>query len=324
MTEQPPQYVGKSRRWQANVSVAARGPGRDPDYRGLGEPVGVYPKFTARLEYTSADIAFLSSHWRTAAYRAPVELHIDRYDCDHAAVVGGLREAQAFLEQASAEPDFDGGSLLFAYSGHGREGDGTLCLDDDTYFSAKDFIAACLDIQQSAPARGRLRLALLLDSCHSGAFLLRVLEAVLHEHDDKLVPDYLMASSMPDELSLEVPVLGHGLSTFCFSVRPVAPGSMIASGSGVGVTWGIAAGAEGCALVSGGRQNPIVYDAYELRVAGAVIPVYDGDDCTASPRSRSEWEADLHVARDGARALFARLRLGLSWSFSIGQEPEAG
>lgn len=272
----------------------------------------MYTKVAAQLEYTTADVAFLSSHWRANGDAAPFELHVDRYDCDHAAAVGALGEARDFLQQAALKPDFDGGSILFAYSGHGREGDGTLCLDDDTFLSAQDFIDACLKMRAAAPGRGRLRISLLLDSCHSGAFMLRVLEAVVGEYADDLVPDYLLASSMPDELSLEIPLLGHGLSTFCFSVRPIAPGSMMASAAGQPRTWGIAAGADGCSLVSGGQQNPVVYDTYELRVAGVGIPVYDGDAADAAPRGRNEWEQDLTRARDAARETlerFARLKI---------------
>lgn len=298
-------YVGKMRNWQANVSVAASGPAFVAGKRH-DDPIGIYPKTAAELQYTSADIAFLSSHWREAQYRAPVQFHTAKYDCDYASVTASLAEAGGFLVDGARSPDFDGGSLLFAYSGHGREGDGTLCLNDATFLSAEDFVNACLSIQSAAPGRGRLRLELLLDSCHSGAFLLRVLEMVLHKHPDKLVPDYFFASSMPDEYSFEIPVLGHGLATFCFSVKPLTLGSMVASADRMPVTWAVAAGARGCSIVSGGQQNPMVYDNYELEVANQSIPVWSGEPVEA-PRPRSEWEADIFRLRDEVVQAVGRL-----------------
>lgn len=296
-----PSYVGKARRWQAHVSLAASGPASMPGLKST-EPLGMYPKVAAELRYTSADISFLSSHWRQPEYRVPQAFYVEGYESDYASVMAKLEQAGDFLVDGSQDAAFDGGSLIFAYSGHGREGDGTLCLHDDTYFSADDFLDACLEIRRAAPGRGRLRVALLLDSCHSGSFLLRVLERVLHEHDEDLVPDYLMASSMPDEYSFEIPALSHGLSTFCFSVRPSTLGSMVATADGGTTTWAIAAGAPGCSLVSGGRQNPVVYDAYELRVGNHAVPVWLDEGDASAVRPRVAWERDLRVARDALRA----------------------
>lgn len=306
--------IGKKRRWQANVSVAASGPGFTPGARDV-TGFGAYSKAAAELRYTIADVAYLSEEWRTPPYAAPFEFHASEYGGDYATVLDALARAKNFLIEGSLDPDFDGGSLLFAFSGHGREGDGTLWLDDNTFLSADDFVGACVDTAQAAPGRGRLRLSILLDSCYSGAFLLRTLERTLHEHADLLVADYFMAAAMPDELAWEVPVLGHGLSTFCFSVRPQAPGSMVATADGMTTTWGIAAGPEGCSLVTSGQQNPVVYDAYELRVARTPINVWDGEPHRSPLRSHEAWRADLVAARNRlrqglAQALGANVHLG--------------
>jgi hypothetical protein len=228
----------------------------------------------------------------------------------HAKVVDAFKRIEdEFVQQAAGHADFDGGLLTFCFSGHGREGDGALCLADDTTFAVDDFVDACMRIRQAAPGIGRLRVALLLDSCFSGAFILRALELMLHEYPDDLTPEYLLASSMPDEESYEVPALGHGLSTFCWSLNVESPDSVVATAHGLpGFTWSIAQGPDGCSIVTGGQQNPIKYDAYDLESAFGSVPVWNGDVGDAKPRSREEWERDLWAHRDSLADAFALLR----------------
>ena len=175
---------------------------------------------------------------------------------------------------------------------------GLCALDDSTYLSADDLIDTCLEIQQASRSPGPLRLSLILDSCYSGAFLLRALERILHEHRGQLRPDYLFAASMPDEVAWELPVLNHGLATYCQSVRPLALGSMTATAHGSEqATWAIAAGPLGCSYVTAGAQNPVTYDAYELSVGDDSVRVWK-DGNRESLRKRDEWESDLRFARD--------------------------
>jgi hypothetical protein len=260
---------------------------------------------------TIPDVTYLAEHWGRDNYgSAPHEYHETEFDVSYAKVVDAFKRIEdRFAQDAAANADFDGGLLNFCFSGHGREGDGALCLADETTFNADDFIAACMRIRRAAPGMGRLRVALLLDSCYSGAFILRALELMLHEYPEELVPEYLLASSMPDEESYEVPALGHGLSTFCWSLKVEPPESVIGTAHGLpGFTWSIAEGPDGCSIVTGGQQNPIKYDTYELETAFGSVPVWEGDVAESKPRSRDEWERDLRAHRDSLADAFALLR----------------
>lgn len=196
MTSEPGDrpFVGKRRRWKAYVSIASYGPLYES---GLDTFMSdMRPKALADLEYTSRDIAYLERHWREEGYdTAPNEHHVAKFDISYNRVVAALEGAKSFLVAGSDSEEFDGGALIFSFSGHGREGDGTLCLNDDTYFSADDFVDSCLEIQRAAPGLSNLRIALLLDSCYSGEFLLRVLERVLRDQLDALTPEYFLASA---------------------------------------------------------------------------------------------------------------------------------
>jgi hypothetical protein len=259
------------------------------------------------------DINYWAEHWRDKpGYRgATHQFHHSDFDVPYARVAESFEKIQQyFVAESKANANFDGGLLNFCFSGHGREGDGALCLADDTFLTADDFIETCLEIRRAAPAVGRMRVAVMLDSCFSGAFILKVLEAILHEHSDDLVPEYLLASSMPDEESFELPSLGHGLSTFCWSLQPMNSNSLVATAHGMpGLTWSIAAGPQGCSFVTGGMQNPIKYDDYQLETANGAVPVYT-DENLDEPRSRDEWERDLRNHRDRLRDALGYLHSG--------------
>lgn len=270
----------------------------------------MHPKALANLEYTTADVDYWDDHWRNGdwARRPGHETHATLRDADYPALASRLGEVKAWFEEASKIPGFDGGSIVFCYSGHGREGDGALCLNNGTYFDAEDFIRTCMDIRSSNPGSHPLAVSLVIDSCYSGAFLLTVLQGILHEHPDDLVPDYLFAASMPDEVAWELPVLSHGLATYCQSVRPDALGSMSATAGGRSdPTWAIAEGPNGCSYITAGAQNPVRYDAYELEGAMQSVRVWE-DEAKVTLRSRDEWERDLLKARDELYERLAILR----------------
>jgi hypothetical protein len=113
-------FIGKRSHWQAHVSIAARGIESFKD-RQRADRLGMYPKALARLEYTSADIAYWDDWWRNGdwAMRPRYKHHIDRYDVDYANAMKALGEVKEWLAEASEKPDFDGGSLILCYSGHG-------------------------------------------------------------------------------------------------------------------------------------------------------------------------------------------------------------
>jgi hypothetical protein len=97
---------------------------------------------------------------------------IERLEPSYADLVCAFDEAEAWLvDIARNESTFDGGGLVFSFSGHGRVGDGTLLLRDSTFFSADDFPEQAIRIHQATGSDRAARVVLLLDSYYSGAFL---------------------------------------------------------------------------------------------------------------------------------------------------------
>ncbi len=234
-------------------------------------------------------------------------------DSDFSAAKSALDDVGKWFVETSEDADFDGGSLVFTYSGHGREGDGALCLNQDTYFTADDFIAACLDIRKACPSDGRLKLALILDSCYSGAFLLNVLEQVLHKYDDLFYPDYFFAASMPDEQAWEVSSIEHGLATYSriLQARIEMPEEEWAwpyhPVFGDRHRREMIVGTLGCSYATGGFQNPIIFDEHHIQILGDRVDVWTDYDFENGLRPRSAWEVDLFTRRDLFRESIAGL-----------------
>lgn len=256
--------MAAERRWQAFVNVSASGLRSDyPVRNDLPHPVDTYPKAMAQLRHTTADVDYLSRWWRDETFYPPLlgETATERRDANYSELVEAFGKARDWLAQMAREnPDFDGGGLVFSFSGHGRHGDGTLHLRDSTFFSADDFLAEVSAAHQATGSDCPTRIVLLLDSCYSGAFLVRVLYRVANEPELGLDLEYILASCHPDEVSWESAAVGHGLSTFCFSLRTASIGSDIATAGLSGIkTWSPFTGPEGCSVATAAAQNPIVY-----------------------------------------------------------------
>src|SRR6266542_5190649 len=107
------------RRWQAFVNAAASGDRADFPLRDdLPHPVMTYPKVMAQLDYTTADVEYLSEWWRTdPIYRPMLEAtSVERREPSYAELVQGFDDAGAWLaEMAGREPSFDGGGLVFSF-----------------------------------------------------------------------------------------------------------------------------------------------------------------------------------------------------------------
>jgi hypothetical protein len=222
-----------------------------------------YPKLMAQLDHTTADVEYLSEWWRNEPTYPSLlgETSIERREPTYAELVQAFDEAESWLAgTAENEPSFDGGGLVFCFSGHGRAGDGTLMLRDSTYFSAEDFLEHAVRIRRATGSERPIRVVLLLDSCYSGAFLVHVVHRIRSEPELGLDTEFLLASSHPDEVSWEAASLGHGLATYCFSLREAVLGSEIGiAGRGRIKTWSAYAGPEGCSVATAAAQNPIVY-----------------------------------------------------------------
>jgi hypothetical protein len=299
------------RKWQGCISIGVSGPESSFVRRtDLMHPIEFYPKMLAQLHCTSADSTYLAEWFASDHAMGPSErCSIALREPEFSAVKTSFDDLGKWFEREAEEHDgFDGGELVFTFSGHGREGDGTLFLHDETYFGADDFVDACLEVHRRTNAQRAMNVAVLLDSCYSGEFLLRTLQRILGDRQGELGglrPEYMLASSMPDEASWESSELRHGMSTYCFSVHPQHLGAITAasssSESGMPLSWSFAAGPDGCSYITHGSQNPIVYDAYRLRTAFTDVSVWAGEPYGSDLRSKDEWEADLVRARNSLR-----------------------
>jgi hypothetical protein len=302
-------FVAGERRFMAFLNVSASGPFTMPGGgRGL-----FYPKAMAQLEYTHADASYYSRHWQEdEGWPWPDELtrftNHDLIGAQFSDVSSAFTQsADWFRAEAEADANFDGGGIHFTFSGHGRQ-DGVLILENDTHFAPRDLVEFALEARKLMNTNWQTKLVVYLDSCHSGAFILDLLDIVMREFPRELGVFRATASCYPDELSYEVPELGHGLATYFASIRPDRIGSFMAS-AGLKRTplWSVLQGPGGCSLATMGKQNPIMIGNYgEVSACNRSISLYV-DQENWQPRSRAEWEADLHAARAEFRAAVVTL-----------------
>jgi hypothetical protein len=298
----------KHRAWQGFISVSASGPDFSPELTRRG--VTARPRLAADLRYTTADAAFFAEYWDRPWYDSGhEELHVPHLQNPaHSEVVTAFIQASDWLGERACREDWDGGHLTFCFAGHGRDGDGALVIDDEVV-TAADLTSLFMSVASQWSPERRLRLAVILDSCHSGAFLLDFLERTLRE--PRLRIEYLAAASMPDEFAWEDPGLGHGVFTYCWSVRPGSGQSPLGAlvGEGVqpdntlGPSLGVAQGPFGCSLMTYGRQNPVTFLDGALSTCGGGVEV----DMEDTDGHRQGWEKALLEIRDRFRSSVADL-----------------
>ena len=118
-----------------------------------------------------------------------------------------LRVVSTRIRQAY--PDDIGLDLFFA--GHGEEGTGNLVLRGGTLSPTRLLELQADDV---GPDNGGLRtIGVSLDSCYSGAFLLRLALAAFEDFEGFRL-DNGLASCLPDETCWEMPILEHGVFTY--------------------------------------------------------------------------------------------------------------
>lgn len=288
----------KRRKWMAYLQVSASG----PEFSSVLENGGRFyrPRMAADLRYTTADVDFLESHFaRIDNDSSPVEFHQRLINPTCEEFFTALEEIKVWLAQFKNNLDWDGGGFQLCFAGHGCEGAGDLVLEDGAV-SPTLFLATLAGISHQVSLPERLRVSLVLDSCHSGAFATEVLERSLNEDILSLVPYHIFASCMDDEYAWEDSSLGHGLYTYCFSVQSSSLGSLSAAAIQPNNTFGpslaIASGEMGCSLLSGGAQNPIAYwnGAGYIDTCGQTIEIYDDGKCM----DLSEMRRRLKLERD--------------------------
>lgn len=253
----------------------------------------------AQLDYTHADAMWYSEFWqREEGWLGPIVfLNRDLVGAQYSDVERAFTDAAVWFREEGGATGFDGGGIHFTFSGHGRE-DGALILENDTAFSPRDLVSMALAAHEASGSARQTKLVVYLDSCHSGAFILDLMEIVMRECSEELGVFRATASCYPDELSYEVPELGHGLATYSHSMRPRSMGSLTVDAGLQRIrTWGIIQGPGGCSLVTMGKQNPIQIGNYgELEACNRQMSLY-GNNEDWEPKPREQWEAELFAAR---------------------------
>lgn len=268
-------FYGKMRRYQVFIVVGASGP-EFPTLVGTDRAVGLVPRMAGDLRHTTADAHFLATYWADPeGYDTGTEQH--HVFLNHPArseVFAALDVAVGELARYHDREDWDGGAVNLCFAGHGRSGDGALIVAANEGVEAEELADRLAAVAAKAPPTGhRLRVSLFLDSCFSAEFLLRFLDSALTDHRHRIYPYASWASAMPDESAWEDDELGHGVGTYCLSVKPVHPFARVASAVQPDNTYGpslaLAEGPFGCALLTGGAQTPVTYGEWgELEVPG--------------------------------------------------------
>src|SRR2546426_1929628 len=269
----------KHRRWQAFLSISASGPEFAPIFEEAGR--ALRPRMAADLRYTTADTDFLERHFREPNYDSgDLEFHRRLRNPTIGDVVTALQDVLEWFRSHRDHADWDGGGLQLVFAGHGSEPDGRLVLAEGE-LTPDYLIEEAMRMAADASHPGRLRLSLILDSCHSGAFVAKALAGTLRT--DVLVPFNVVASCARDEFAWEESSLGHGIFTYCLSVRPNSLGSVgataIQANNRLGPSLSIAAGRFGVSLLTAGGQNPFYYlnGTGHIEVGESEFSVFDED-----------------------------------------------
>lgn len=170
----------KRRAWGACISVSASGPEYSPKLEAGGYMLR--PRMAADLRYTTADVEFLANFWREPHHDAgDEELHVPQLrNPRRSEVVAAFTQAGDWFAHRATRADWDGGHITFNFAGHGREGDGALVLEDGS-ITPDDLYRFFLQTAERWSPERRLRLVVMVDSCHSGAFLASFLGLALPE-----------------------------------------------------------------------------------------------------------------------------------------------
>lgn len=300
----------KHRRWEAFISVSASGPESSIKFETAGRFLRT--RMAADLRYTTADVNFLYSHFREPESDRPRndDLHIRLVNPSKAEVLAAIEQAGKWLLTHRDNADWDGGGLHFNYAGHGKENYGSLVLNTDI-FHVDEFLESICSVATRMSSPQRLRISVVLDSCHSGAWVTRLLERCFNDKSDLIVPFNLFASCMHDEYAFEDSSIGHGLFTYCLSVQTVAPGSFgaraILPDNTFGPALAIAVGERGCSFLSAGAQNPVSYwnGAGFLEVSQSGFSVFADNGKTLTD---NQMRGQLVLIRNKTRSLMRAAR----------------
>lgn len=253
--------VGKLRRWQATISISASGPEYDPIFEEAGRKF--VPRAAADLRYTTSDSNYLAEHFKRQDYDScEFEKHYRLVNPTARELKATIDKVDKWFGKHRHKPVWDGGGIVLIYAGHGDESAGAMVLKNDELYGPEVFIEHILKVAKKNTNDERLRVSMIMDSCHSGEFGLRSLNLMFNQYLDYLIPYMLNLSCCSDEVSWEDADLGHGIFTYCFSAHGDI-GSIttqaVQPDNSFGPSLSIAKGEKGVSLLTAGAQNPIVY-----------------------------------------------------------------
>lgn len=190
----------------ATIAIASPGP-TEPElsHSRYGE---LRSRSGALLRHTTSDAETIHHAWKKLHLELPDELHTLLID----PAVNELESTIATVSKRlqKAYPEDIGIDLYFA--GHGEPLTGNLMLKDGSLSPSRFLNLQEADV--SSKRSSRRRVGVMLDSCYSGAFLLRLAIAALEDFDGWFFFESGLASSLQDEPSYEMEALGHGVFTF--------------------------------------------------------------------------------------------------------------
>lgn len=176
-----------------------------------------YSKDACDLNYTTADCNFFYESLKKDHYDTGIkEKHLRLINPTIKELNRSIKEGVRFLNQFAGEERFNGGSIIFIFSGHGAENTGDLALKDGS-FSAKDLLVSVTE--DRLKNKNRLRIDLVLDSCFSGAFMIKLIEEAWNNFEDEIFLCDIWSSSSYNEESYEYGEYKHGLFTYVWKSK---------------------------------------------------------------------------------------------------------
>ena len=189
----------------ANIVIASSGTEAvDVLQTRFGE---IRPRNGALLKHTKRDAEAVYKLWKKKEDDFPDDLQVLLIDPSIGEVESAIRKISVRILEAY--PDDIG--LDFYFAGHGEHNTGNLILKDGV-LSPADFLGFQAD-DVGSDNSGNRTIGVWLDSCHSGAFLLR-LAIMSFEDFEGFRLDEGLASCLPDEVSWEMGILKHGVFTY--------------------------------------------------------------------------------------------------------------
>ncbi len=161
----------------------------------------------AALEHTVRDAQSVLDLWNRVESGLPDSFHRLLVDPTLGQVQSTIREVSRLIDHSGRQ----GIGLDLYFAGHGEESTGNLVFPDGTLSPSQFLILQADEVGQAQ--HDERTIGVWLDSCYSGAFLIRLAHEV-HRYFPQFRLDEGLASCLPDESSWEMDILQHGVFTF--------------------------------------------------------------------------------------------------------------